>query len=335
LARCRGSVTGAMKCVLTALLGSVAHAATTVVTYPDPKAAFVDNTFQVQVQAADAPAGSAWLHAPTYTSYAPVDGPVAQRNKTASFVQISTDGPIKVRCTRLGGPWDDDALVRPVALGINTASRPNYTTLELAVPASPNSSAYQFSVEDPEELQDALLVFVNPLETNIPSAQHDDNSKCARSSKLGRSRSSASAAPCVHVVAPGDHRGAAGMRVLGGTDVANGTVVFSAGVHYITPQTQIADNTRVYLAGGAVVFGSFTTSSSATNVTVDGRGILSGHAIPGGGGPTANDTLTLVNLCGAGMTVSGIAAVDAPSYLCVPRLFPCFVSDLHARSLPC
>ncbi len=308
--------------VLAALaVAAAANAATTVVTYPDPQAYFVDNKFRVEVRAADAPDDSSWLHAPTYTSHAPDDGPHAMKGKTASFVQVSTDGPLKVRCRWLADEWDDDAVVRPSALGISTDFRPDYNTLELSVPAPTAPGAYSFSVEDPETLQDALLVFINPLETDIPTnGTNTSSTNCSRDAGDHSANRRSSGACGVRVFTPGDHRADASMQMLGGGGGGGGgdnvtTVVFSAGVHYIAQQTFVANHTRVYLAGGAVVFGSFTSNTSAANITVDGRGIISGHLIASVG--HASDALTLVNLCGSGMTIRGIVAVDAPSYLCV------------------
>ncbi len=288
-----------LQVVCAALLVCAVHAAvTTVVTYPDPKASFIDNKFLVSVQAADAPSGTPWQLAPTYTSRAPPDGPPAQVNKTTSFVQVSTNGTIKVRCMRLEGPWDDAAVVRPSALGIDTSVRADLHTLVLTVPAPNSPGGYQISVEN-ANLADALLIFINPLETNIPTQSGD-----------------------ARFLAPGNHTADGAVALLRGSNGNDAgspqTIVFSAGIHYISAQTRIPNNTRVYIAGGAYVFGSFTTAHVAKNVTVDGRGVISGSFIPNGdSGSLIRDQLTLVNLCGTGMTISGIAAVDAPSYLCV------------------
>jgi hypothetical protein len=291
-----------MRGIFAALLVSAVRATTTVVTYPDPKAPFIDNKFLVQVQAADAPSGAPWQLAPTYTSYAPPDGPPAQIGKSTSFVQVSTNGAINIRCLRISEPWDDAAVVRPSALGISTAVRPDLHTLVLTVPAPNRPGAYSISVEN-VNLTDSLLVFINPLETNIPKSD--------------------GGADAVRVLAPGNHTATGAHALLADRDgnaSTPQTIVFSAGLHFISAQTRLPDNTRVYIAGGAYVFGSFTTAHVAKNVTVDGRGIISGSLIPGGDSSgLIRDQLTLVNMCGAGMTISGIAAVDAPSYLCVKK----------------
>ncbi|MEE9492565.1 MAG: hypothetical protein V3W04_04215 [Gammaproteobacteria bacterium] len=58
---------------------------------------------------------------------------------------------------------------------------------------------------------------------------------------------------------------------------AAGVIYFGPGLHRIGKHYKIPDNTEVYLAGGAFVIGTFYSEARhAQNVTVRGRGVLSG-----------------------------------------------------------
>lgn len=67
-----------------------------------------------------------------------------------------------------------------------------------------------------------------------------------------------------------------------GPPVGGGTRYFAAGVHHLGLRTPIGDDSDVYLAGGAVVLGTFLSESSSglTRVTIRGRGILCGSPWP-------------------------------------------------------
>eukprot|EP00729_Bicosta_minor_P015703 gene15703-4375_t len=91
-------------------------------------------------------------------------------------------------------------------------------------------------------------------------------------------------------------------------------ITFAAGLHDIGVGFALPKNSVVYLAPGAWVRGTFTThGKKANNITIHGRGVLDGGLIAH---PVkCTDTLALINLCGDGITVSGITAINAPTYL--------------------
>lgn len=54
---------------------------------------------------------------------------------------------------------------------------------------------------------------------------------------------------------------------------------FEPGVHYIGPQYKIASGTKVYIEGGAYLQGCFYVEDDATDVSIQGRGVVSGKVL--------------------------------------------------------
>jgi hypothetical protein len=80
-------------------------------------------------------------------------------------------------------------------------------------------------------------------------------------------------------------------------DVPNtkATYYFGPGVHNVGLHKQINSNESVYIAGGAVVEGTFLIPDKATNIEFRGRGIISNGSLPTAeqqGGKAYNDSLT-------------------------------------------
>ncbi|BFM05613.1 Ig-like domain-containing protein [Halioxenophilus aromaticivorans] len=92
-------------------------------------------------------------------------------------------------------------------------------------------------------------------------------------------------------------------------------VYFKPGIHEIGKQYQIPNNTTVYIAGGAYVIGSFTTKNkNPSNVTIRGRGILSGGGLGEGKSEKVGWKNHAVDFSkgrkGKGLVVEGITITD-------------------------
>jgi hypothetical protein len=87
---------------------------------------------------------------------------------------------------------------------------------------------------------------------------------------------------------------------------------FGRGIHKDVNLT-IPSGTTVVVAGGAYVYGRFTSAKNSTDITIRGRGVVSGEALPR---PSeATDGLSLVNLCGSNLKVEGITFANAVAYV--------------------
>ncbi len=60
----------------------------------------------------------------------------------------------------------------------------------------------------------------------------------------------------------------------------NATYYYGPGVHHVGLKKEIKSNESVYIAGGAVVEGTFKIVQNATNITIRGRGIISNGELP-------------------------------------------------------
>lgn len=179
--------------------------------------------------------------------------PQSNRSKTTSWTTFSFSGTVTVRVTKLQGGFDSCRIL-PSSRRIAPARHGNAVEFALSVPG-------QFSVEFDDDITHPMLVFADPLETDIPTPD-DPN-----------------------------------------------VVYFGPGVHEIGQGYVIKTGQTVYLAGGAYVKGQLV-SHEASNVTIRGRGILSGEDLPERGprlidirGWSTRNTL-----------IEGITLVNAPHY---------------------
>lgn len=107
----------------------------------------------------------------------------------------------------------------------------------------------QFSVEIGEDgYKEGLLIFADPMETDVPADL-----------------------PKWKVIEKGDK------TLLSTLSVKDSALYFKKGVHDIGVYTVPSNINRIYLEGGAWVFGSFIMDGKAcSNVKIYGRGVLSG-----------------------------------------------------------
>jgi len=283
------------------LLCCFAAVTSDLVVYAPPDASWVENTYSVRAAAAAAGVGVGgapqWQSSFTYTTFAPADAPAAQFGRSTSFTQLSFSEPVRVQIARLGvaAPWTR-AVVRPLSAGV--------AVRRIATGGGGGGGGGAgFGAE----------LSLNASAVGVQLSLEFDGDTA--NPLLLFANPLESAVP------------AAG---------SPGVLHFGRGVHTIAARTALAAHTRVYLAGGAVVYGSFASAAQSSNITIEGRGVLSGGRLPlPPGCPdhcSGDDALALVKLCGPGMAIRGIVAIDAPSYVfevnpywsaCAPQAVAC------------
>ncbi len=177
------------------------------------------------------------------------------RHNDTSWTTFSFSGRVTVAVTSLKEPVRS-ARILPSSAGLTPVVSGNTVTFELDRPR-------KVSVEIDEPPAHPMLVFADPLETDVPR--------------------------------PG----------------APGVVFFGPGMHEIGPRYRLQAGQTLYLAGGAYVKGGIV-SENAGNITIGGRGILSGEGL------TREQAPSLIQIGGWKGTekcrVEGITLVQAPHY---------------------
>jgi len=175
--------------------------------------------------------------------------------------------------------------IRPKIKGISATWSGNTITIPIS-----KTGNYYVCIDGEEK--NPLFIFANPLEVNPPSASGNADVEYLTPKTFTPNFTSTKS---IWYFAPG---------------------VYDAGISGGT-LTNIPSGTTVYLAGGVYLKGRLTASNSSTQLTVKGRGILSGIEIPYvrgsygtaliGGGRDGNTNLNL----------EGIILTDAPQQLCM------------------
>lgn len=127
------------------------QAATSLMTYPAPSGAALNNTFTVQVRAN----GGAWQNVDAYDVVVQMNSP-----SHASFAYFDTDGPVDVQVTYNG--TITSAAVNPASKGITPAINGNTMTFTIPGPT-------KLSVEVNGDASHNLHLFANPVDVNPPS----------------------------------------------------------------------------------------------------------------------------------------------------------------------
>lgn len=220
----------------------------TVVTYPGPDGVTASDQYSVTVKQ-----GGKQQQSFVYLCNAQQK---TNRSKTTSWTTFSFSGPVTVVVTKLNGKAIKKCKILPSSYGIETRIDGNTVTFELDRPR-------KLSVEFDDDITHPMLVFADPLETDIPNVD-DPN-----------------------------------------------VIYFGPGLHKIGNRT-IQSNKTVYLAGGAYVKGRFK-ANNVQDVTIRGRGVLSGEDYPHG--KTYDDNL--INIEGQQTTrvlIEGLTLVNSPLY---------------------
>jgi len=155
------------------------------------------------------------------------------------WTTFSFDGSVDVEASRLDGNTVHTCVVRPLALDIQTRIEGNSCLFTLDQPA-------KVSVEIDE-----------------------NNSISADINQIGQITKQIVKHPLFVFADPLE------ASLPKATDP--GVLYFGPGIHRIGKQYPLANDTQVYIAGGAYVIGTFISAqSNPSNITINGRGILSG-----------------------------------------------------------
>jgi hypothetical protein len=124
------------------------------------------------------------------------------------------------------------------------------------------------------------------------------------------------------------------------TNIPNATdpwvIYYGPGIHRIGKGYPLANNTQVYIAGGAYVIGTFTSAqSNPSNIVIRGRGILSGLDLT----ESANESAQWQNHSidfskgshGSGLKIKGITITD-PLRSCIVSYNPIVIKNIKLFS---
>ncbi|GAA3209805.1 hypothetical protein ACFO1B_51870 [Dactylosporangium siamense] len=92
---------------------------------------------------------------------------------------------------------------------------------------------------------------------------------------------------------------------------------FAPGIHNVGAGQPITSGQTIYLAGGAFVSGAFIATGPVSNVTIKGRGVMSGLFMDTGNQDLNKDQPGMIDIADQGSTnllVEGITFVDAPRF---------------------
>ncbi len=220
----------------------------TVVTYPRPDGVTASDQYSVAVKQ-----GGKQQESFVYLCNAQQK---TNRSKTTSWTTFSFSDAATVVVTKLKGEAIKSCKILPSSFGIEPRIEGNTVTFELDRPR-------KLSVEFNDDITHPMLVFADPLETDIPNAD-DPN-----------------------------------------------VIYFGPGLHKIGNRA-IESNKTVYLAGGAYVKGRFK-ANNVQDVTIRGRGVLSGEDYPHG--KMYDDNLIYIQ--GQQTTrvlIEGLTLVNSPLY---------------------
>jgi hypothetical protein len=113
-----------------------------------------------------------------------------------------------------------------------------------------------------------------------------------------------------------------------------GVIHFGPGIHEIGKQYRIPDDTEVYLAGGAYVIGTLTTTDNPKNITIRGRGILSAYGLTETSSEQTrwtNHTIDFSKGAGSGLWIEGITITD-PLRSCIISYSPVHIQNVKLLS---
>ena len=228
-----GKFAALISCLITAMFMSFvfaapAHAATTLTTYPAPTGHPLSTDYTVKVRTP----GGTWQDLDEHQTR--IGGP--SRASFASFVYFDTDGPVEMSVTyNLGAV--STVKVKPSAKGVIPAVSGNTATFTISGPM-------KLVVDVNDNVDQDLMIFANPRETNVPSASD----------------------PNVIYYAPGFYD-------TGDITVPSGKTLYIAGGAVIRGGIIANDVSDVTIRGRGILYrpdGEGVSIDHSTNVTLDG-----------------------------------------------------------------
>eukprot|EP00041_Stephanoeca_diplocostata_P028209 m.791123 g.791123 ORF g.791123 m.791123 type:complete len:491 (-) comp23330_c1_seq6:1394-2866(-) len=182
---------------------------------------------------------------------------------------------------------DESIILRPVSLGL-TAHSVNSSTIAFDIPPRIAHKGYKISVEAPSMVNTTTGWITHSLMIFADPPEHPDLFAQGRKDP----------------------------------DLSS-TMYFGPGVHDLNGQLVLPPNIAlVYIAPGAWIDGGFITASENSNVTIAGRGVISGRKYPFLKGPAGSHCYyngsfcwSLINLDkGTSHLLDGVTLADPPKY---------------------
>jgi len=214
------------------------------------------------------------------------------------WTTFSFDGSVEVAARRLDGQTIRSCVVRPLALNVQTNLDGDTCRFTLDQPAN-------VSVE----IDENASLTANVANTGLITKQIVKHPLFVFADPLETS-----------VPSPGDA----------------GVLYFGPGIHQIGKEYPLANNTQVYIAGGAYVIGTFKApQSNPQNIAIRGRGILSAIGLT----ETATESTTWANhsidfsvgRSGANLLIEGITITD-PLRTCIVSYNPVVIRHVKLMS---
>ena len=270
---------------LTLFLFILVSVQATVVKYPALTGNLYKSTrYQVSVKQADS-ASAAYVYNSinTYTETTGNNRPLMTDDN--NYCTFSFDSEVVVTVTL---PLRTTAITSVEVLPKIKGILATWSANTITIPISKTGNYY---VRINGEEKNPLFIFANPLEVNAPAASGDSAIEYLTPTTFTPNFTSTKS---IWYFTPG---------------------LYDAGTSIATLQN-IPSGTTVYLAGGVFLKGRLTAAANSTNLTVKGRGIISGENLPvvggsyGGaiiGGGTGNQTA---------LNLEGVIVTDAPQILC-------------------
>ena len=217
-------------------------------TYPSPAEEYQSPVYEVKItQESNSSQSFVYANKNTFTER------LKQMTDFNHWTCFSFDGTITIEVTKLNGNFSE-VLVYPLSRGIKPTVSGN--TLQFTI-----DKPEKLYIKEPGDYDNPLFVFADAPEQNIPDKK----------------------APNVLVIEPGKDSTAIRNLV---TKNPNKDIYYfeGGGVHKIGLQFPMLEGKSYYLAGGSYLIGTFY-GDSVSNVTIYGRGILSGIEYPRMPGP--------------------------------------------------
>ncbi|MBT2288417.1 AbfB domain-containing protein [Paenibacillus albidus] len=219
---------------------SETHAATTLKTYAAPSGAPLDTKFNVKVRVP----GGAWIDLDEYQTR--IGAP--SRASFASFVTFDCNGPVEMSVTYNSGTMSS-VKIRPSAKNITPSISGNTATFTISGPM-------KLVLDVNDNVDNDLMIFANPLETNVPSAS----------------------GPNVIYYGPGNY--------TGNITVPSGKTLYLAGGAVVKGGVIADDVNNVTIRGRGILFQPDAKGISvdrSSGVTIEGI-IINGHGNLNNGG---------------------------------------------------
>lgn len=214
-------------------------------------------------------------------------------NPNNHWTNFSYSGNVEIEIERLDGQAINEINVYPLKKGYTAKIQNNKAHIKLTSSSAP----VQLFVKMNGMEKEALLIFADPLETDVPNRKDKKNVVINTTDGIEVVRNKLSSSASTIIFSEGVHRWGA-----------------ETGKLYSGYKLPLESNKKIYIPGGAYVVGSFY-GKGLENTKVYGRGVISACGLDRIAN-TEGIPFTLINAEGGGknQTVEGLVMLDAPHF---------------------